>query len=286
MYPRVETKDPIAVRAEAQSVYLTLFPAGDPLFVPKVFGWAIDCFTGNYRDYQPIDARYHDFEHTLQGALCLVRILRGQFLAGARPATSQRMFELALLAILLHDTGYLKRKGDTEGTGAKYTLIHVTRSAEFAEAILREKGYAKHEIAAVQNMIRCTGVNVNLAAIPFTDEVERNLGYVLGTADLLGQMAAEDYIDKLPILYLEFAESARHNDGKMTAGGAFSSAEDLMQRTPLFWEKYVKPKIEKDFLGVYRYLSVPYPDGPSFYLQRIEANMEQLRGRLATAKAA
>ncbi|HVY68637.1 MAG TPA: HD domain-containing protein [Verrucomicrobiae bacterium] len=274
------------MQGEAQSVYLTMFPGGDPLFVPKAFGWAIDCFSGNYRDYQPIDARYHDFEHTLQGTLCLVRIVRGRFLAGAQPVVTRKMFELTLLAILLHDTGYLKHKSDKKGTGAKYTLVHVNRSAEFAATLLAEKGYPETDIAAVQNMIRCTGVNVNLAAIPFRNQLERILGFVLGTADLMGQMAAEDYIDKLPILYSEFAESAQHNSGKMTSGGTFASVEDLLQRTPLFWEKYVKPKIENDFLGVYRFLSVPYPDGPNYYVQRIEANIERLRGRLATAKAA
>ena len=57
-----------------QEAYRALFPQQDRLFVPKVFGWAIDCFTGNYRDYQPIDAHYHDFEHTLQGTLCMIRL--------------------------------------------------------------------------------------------------------------------------------------------------------------------------------------------------------------------
>src|SRR5690606_10931 len=105
------------------------------------------------------------------------------------------MVELGLLAILMHDTGYLKRRDDTGGTGAKYTLIHVERSMEFAAELLRENHFTDSEINAVQNMIRCTGVNVNLAAIPFQSEEERIAGFALGTADLLGQMAAKDYVD-------------------------------------------------------------------------------------------
>ena len=57
-------------------------------------------------------------------------------------------------------------------------------------------------------MIRCTGVNAALSVIPFQSEMEKVAGFALGTADLLGQMAAEDYVDKLPILYAEFAEAA------------------------------------------------------------------------------
>lgn len=286
MYRQVDTKDPTAVEVEVQSAYLSLFPPGDKMFVPKAFGWAIDCFTGNYRDYQAIDARYHDFEHTLQGTLCMVCLLHRRCLARATPVLTQRLFELGLLAILLHDTGYLKKKSDTHGTGAKYTLIHVARSAEFAGGLLKEKGFQPREILAVQNMIRCTGVNVDLASIPFQSDLEQLVGFALGTSDLLGQMAAEDYVDKLPTLYLEFAESARYNAGKMSSAGYFTSAQDLMQKTPLFWEKYVQPKINRDFLGLYKYLNDPYPHGPNHYVDRINANIERLRGRLASVVAA
>src|SRR5664279_6170198 len=123
MYPSVATKDPTAVEAEVQAAYLAMFPKGDLLFVPRVFGWAIECFSGNYHDYQAVDTRYHDFEHTLQGTLCLARLLRGRQAAGAHPQFTPQMFQLALLAILLHDAGYLKKRSDKEGTGAKYTII-------------------------------------------------------------------------------------------------------------------------------------------------------------------
>src|SRR5437763_16389337 len=173
MYPTVVTKDPTAVEVEVQSAYLAIFPDGDRLFVPRVFGWAIECFTGSYKDYQAVDARYHDFEHTLQGTLCMARLLLGRHLAGAKPKLTPRMFQLGLLAILLHDTGYLKKRADTIGTGAKYTVTHVTRSVQFAGQMLEEKGLPIKEIRMVQNMIRCTGVNVNLSLIPFQCEVEK-----------------------------------------------------------------------------------------------------------------
>jgi hypothetical protein len=276
MLPVVDTKDPTAVQVEVQKVYLGMYPGGDRMFVPKVFGWAIDCFTGHYADYQAIDARYHDFEHTLQVTLCLVRLLQRRQVSGGLPATTQQMFELTLLAILMHDTGYLKKQSDTEGTGAKYTQIHVARSADFARQLLAEKGFQTPEINAVQHMIRCTGVNADLKAIPFQQDWERVLGFALATADLLGQMAAPDYVEKLPILFEEFAESARFQTGDPKATGIFKSAADLIQKTPMFWEKYVLPKINEDFQGIYKYLSVPYPDGPNEYLQQIQANINRL----------
>ncbi len=283
MYPPVVTKDPTAVQVEVQAACRAMFSGADPMFVPRVFGWAIECFTGNYRDYQAVDALYHDFEHTLQGTLCLVRLLHGRHRAGAQPRLTQHMFQLGLVAILLHDTGYLKQRGDTEGTGAKYTVVHVHRSAEFAAQLLREKGFSASDIRAVRNMILCTGVNAALSVITFQNELERVLGWALGTADLLGQMAAEDYVEKLPTLYAEFAEAAAYSKERTHFIAMFSSAEDLIQKTPTFWEKIVRTKLDRDFGGLHQFLNDPYPSGPNSYFEQIEANIERLRHRVAAS---
>jgi hypothetical protein len=284
MAAEIDTKQIAEVQREVQSIYNTLFPSGDDTLIENAFGWVNECFTGNYRDYLPIDARYHDLEHTLQVTLCMARLMRGWCLAKGTPVLTQRMFELGLLAILLHDTGYLKKRGDTEGTGAKYTLTHVDRSIEFAAELLAEKNISAMEIKTVQNMIRCTGVNVDLVTIPFQGELDRMTGFALGTADLLGQMAAQDYVEKLPVLYSEFAESAAYNAGKSgTARMMFASADDLLQKTPAFWEKYVRPKLDHDFQGIHRFLNQPYPDGKNDYIVRIEANISRLRQKLESA---
>src|SRR5438034_1965999 len=154
MLAQVDTRIPHEVEGQVRSIYAQLFPQGDLGFVPRAFAWASQCFRGQYADYQPIDARYHDFEHTLQGTLCLARLLYGRHAAGARPLLTQHLFELALLAILFHDTGYLKKRSDTKGTGAKYTITHVSRSAEFAREFLSANGFAPADIEAVRNMIR------------------------------------------------------------------------------------------------------------------------------------
>lgn len=283
MFPRVDTKDPAAVRREVRGIYVSMFPGADPEFVTPAFAWVMDCFRGRYANYQAIDARYHDLEHTLQGTLCFARLLQGYFRAQAKPELTRHMFDLGLVAILLHDTGYLKTKDDTEGTGAKYTLTHVSRSAEFACQLLSEHGFSPESIKSVQNMIRCTGVNVDLSHIPFTSELERNIGFALGTSDLLGQMAAEDYVDKLGILYSEFEESARYNSGKFTSAGAFASAQDLRSKTPMFWEKYVVPKIQGDFQGMHRFLGRPGPSEENEYIMKIRANLARLQKELAEA---
>lgn len=284
MFAPVVTKDLIAVRTEVQAAYLAMFPRGDHEFVARVFGWIADCFAGRYGDYQAIDARYHDLEHTLQGTLCMARLLRCRHETGANPKFSQHLVELGIIGILLHDTGYLKHRHDTAGTGAKYTATHVLRSLEFSHQLLTAKGFSAADIRAVQNMIRCTGIDAFLESIGFESEEERIIGHALGTADLLGQMAAEDYVEKLPVLYEEFQEAARHDRGHTDFITKFGGAHDLMQRTPGFWRDYVLPKLEKDFDGLYRLLNQPQPNGRNWYLEQIEANMEKLKG-LTLAKA-
>ncbi len=134
-------------------------------------------------------------------------------------------------------------------------------------------------------MIHCTGVNANLDTIAFQSEWERILGCALGTADLLGQMAADDYIEKLPILYEELAEAAEHAREKAQSIASFASAEDLMRKTPVFWEHFVQAKLANEFGGLCRFLNDPYPSGPNEYLDRIQANIERLKSRLAAPVA-
>jgi hypothetical protein len=277
MYPSVSTREAAAVAAETQTAYLEMFGEGDRLFVSRAFGWAVECFSGKYADFQAIDARYHDLEHTLQGTLCLSRLLRGRHRAGAKPNMSQRMFELTLLGILFHDSGYLKKRDDTRGTGAKYTLTHVQRSAAFAAEFLGKKGFGANEIKSVQNMICCTGITPPLTAIPFQNEEEKIGGFALATADILGQMAAEDYVNKLPLLYSEFAEAAAFTPKGNDLIKGFSSAADLINKTPAFWDSSVKPKLESEFEGAFRFLNDPYPSGRNDYMDRIEANVEKIR---------
>jgi hypothetical protein len=284
MFSEVDTKKPREVCAETIRIFRGLFPSRNSQRIEEYFDWAGDCFGGRFPGYQEIDAKYHDFEHTLQGTLCFARLLEGYKRAQAAPELQPRAFELGLVAILLHDTGYLKTDSDHEGTGAKYTLTHVARSAEFAEGLLAQKGFPSQEIHSVQNMIRCTGVNADLRSIPFQSDLERAVGSALATADLLGQMAAPDYIDKLGILYQEFEESNQFNR-RAGEPNTFKSADELRTKTPVFWRKYVLSKIENDFGKLYRYLNQPFPNGPNRYLDQIESNISKLQNELDQAKA-
>ncbi len=55
-----------------------------------------------------------------------------------------------------------------------------------------------------------------------------------------------------------------------------------MERTPLFWQKFVRAKLESDFQAVYRFLARPYPHGPNLYIEAVEKNIATIKRRLET----
>ena len=272
MFPIVDTKDAQAVATVARTTLRQLHPQSGTAVIDRLFRDVEDMFNGRYLDYLPLDTRYHDFEHTLQSALCLVQLLEGRSLAAVTPELNARHFETAIAAVLLHDAGYLKLRSDREGTGAKYTFVHVTRSCAFAASYLPTVGFASDEVEAVEQAIRCTGPHSDIARIAFTGEIERFIGCALSSADFLGQMAAPDYVDELGFLFAEFEESDDfyHISPEKRV---FRSLQELIAKTPQFWEEFVLPRINDEYRGVYRYLARPYPDGPNAYMDAVERNI-------------
>jgi hypothetical protein len=272
MFPQVDTKSAPAVAAVVRATFLHAHPAADTTVIDTLFRDVEDMFRGRYLDYLPLEMHYHDFEHTLQAALCFMQLLEGRYRARVTPILDTRHFELAIAAVLLHDTGYLKLKSDRQGTGAKYTLVHVIRSCAFAASYLPTIGFTGAETESVVAAIRCTGPRSDISQLHFSGEVEHFIGCALATADFLGQMAAPDYVDELAFLYAEFEESDDFfntpRDQRL-----YRSVRDLIAKTPVFWEKFVLPKINHDYMGVYHFLADPYPGGPNAYIQAVEQNM-------------
>jgi hypothetical protein len=284
MFPVVDTKDARAVTALVEAKFATMYPGASLQWLRMLFTDMERLFLGKNPDYQKVDIRYHDFEHTLQATLCITLILEGRHNAGVEPRLTPRQFELALSATLLHDAGYLKLRSDTSGTGAKYTFCHVLRSCAFAASYLPTLGASDYEVEAVLGAINCTGPTKNISRLYFREPVERIIGCALATADYLGQMAAADYPDELEILFHEFKESDDFIH-LPASRRAFKSPAELVEKTPLFWKKFVQPKLESDFMAVYRFLALPYPHGPNPYLDAVERNIAKIKRQGAAAAA-
>jgi hypothetical protein len=282
IFPPVDTKSATAVEAFVEEKFATMYPKASLVWLQTIFRDINQHFSGQHPDYAAVDLGYHDLEHTLQACVCLTLLLEGRHYAQVEPRVDARHFELALSAVLLHDAGYLRLRSDNVGTGAKYTFCHVLRSCAFAASYLPTLGANDYEVEAVLGAINCTGPTKEISRLHFRDPVERVIGCALATADYLGQMAALDYPDELEMLFHEFQESDDFIHLSQSRR-AFKSADDLKQRTPMFWQKFVKRKLESDFQAVYRFLARPYPHGDNPYLDAVERNIAKIERRNAAA---
>lgn len=240
-------------------------------FVDSLVDLVGDLFTGHIWDYRPIDLRYHDLAHTAQASCCYLDHVSG-YMRAEELHRVPRELELGLAAILFHDTGFLKAHGDDQGTGAKYTHSHVLRSAALAASLLPPLGFDRAEIDDVVGMIRCTGLNGRADKATFGSELARLAACMVATSDFLGQMAAPDYVAKLPFLFDEFEEADNYNHVPKSKR-VFSSAGQLVSGTAGFWQGFVRPRLETEFSGVYRYLALPAPSRRNPYLDAVERNV-------------
>jgi hypothetical protein len=275
-----DTRDPLAVAGEINLLHRQMFPGVSANYLRPILQRVEDVFAGRYADYQAMDTAYHDLEHTLQATLCCLRILAGHRRADASPTLSPGDFRIALHAMLLHDVGYVKKSGDHEGTGAKFTLIHESRGCDIAQVLLAEEKWAQPDIDRVCALILCTGPRSKLRGSKFGDPAQRLLGQAVCTADFLSQMSDPRYVQKLPDLYAEFVESDRVNHIP-PASRKFKSVDDLYRCTPSFWEDFVCPKLRGECEDVERYLAEPYPDGPNPYLEQVQENIAAVQRLVA-----
>ncbi|MCW5550063.1 MAG: hypothetical protein KIT44_13955 [Opitutaceae bacterium] len=273
MIPPVDTKNAQAVARFVQKKRRELFGPGKSPWLARVLRDVTALFAGKQRDYAAIDLHYHDFEHTLQATVCLVLILEGRHGRRIRPVLKPRDFDLAVAAVLLHDSGYLRLRSDRGGTGARYTFIHELRSSAYAASYLPGIGADVREVDTVVAAIGCTGPRSDVRRIIFPDPLARLTGCVVATADYLAQMAAPDYVAKLPALHREFQES--YDFFRTPRARRYSrSVAELLRRTPAFWRDFVLPKLRRDFGGVYRYLAAPGGSNP--YLAAVAANLARI----------
>lgn len=278
----INTEQPDDVALAVKTVFGKVWGDGSFPLLDKTFSDVTSMFEGRYPGYQAIDMEYHDYEHTLQATVCMAHLLEGRALTNDTPVLEGRNWELAVIATLLHDTGFLKESGDVVGTGAKYTFVHERRSCDFARSYLPGLGLTGEEIEDVCSAIICTGPRSKISEVAFRCEEARIMAFMLVTADYLAQISAGDYLVKLPRLYMEFDESFRQNRIPPEQR-PYSSLHELLMKTPGFWAGYVLPALNEQCGGVYHYLSPPGQPNP--YILAVEANVTELQRRLDAGEA-
>ena len=273
---QVNTTDPAAVSGEVIRIFAVLYPKASTRVLSRSFKDLVRLHHGDYPGYRACDTSYHDLQHTLDVTLAMARLMDGYERSPDRiDILGPKLFGFGVVTALFHDIGYLRRETDTRHkNGAEYTLKHVTRGAKFLEEYLSELGMAKLAPLAAQ-IVHFTGYERPVQKIRLPNPIFRLLGNMLGTADIIAQMADRCYLEKCrDRLFPEFVEGglAARNEADQRPGVRFSSAEDLVVKTPSFY-KTAMARLDDQLAGVYRYAETHF-GGRNLYIETIEKNIK------------
>lgn len=264
----VDMYNPYSVMKEVKNILSLVDPDYGFGTIDRIFKDMIDLFMGRYPGFRGCNCTYHDLLHTTDTFLAMTRLIHGAVLRGNK--FTKKKMDLGISSALLHDTGFIQEKDDTQGTGAKYTLIHIDRSIRFASNYLKKLGFSENDTRFVASILRCTGINVKIETVKFFSKEHEMLGKMLGTADLIGQMGSRVYLEKLPYLYQEFKE------GNVPG---YKDEVDLIIKTIDFYRWTLK-RFKNEFGSVYQFMKEHFKErwgiNENLYITTIEKNMHYL----------
>jgi hypothetical protein len=243
-------------------------------------------FTGRMPGYLGVDTVYHDLQHSQDVVLALARLLAGYERGHPDgPHIGAGRALMAIVTALFHDSGYIRDAGETTiSNGAVFTRNHVTRSARFLAKYLPGVGLGGW-VPIATRIVHFTGYEVPLELLRVADPRDRLVGQLLGTADMLAQMADRCYLEKCrDRLYAEFVlgDVAVH----AAAEGVkvlYGSGLDLLRQTPGFIVATIDSRLGTAFGHGYRHVE-PLFGGDNPYMNAIRQNVDYLQNLARTSR--
>jgi hypothetical protein len=203
-------------------------------------------YSGNFPGYRACNTGYHDFRHAIEAFLAMSRLIHGAVLDSE--SISERQIITALIAAILHDVGYIQEESDAQGTGAKHKADHEQRSMDFLSRHGFKFGLSAEEIAAGRIIILCTDMDTDIKTISFPTPRIELLGKLLGTADLMAQLAERKYLEKLLYLYYECKEAGV---------GDYESELDILRKAVNFYD-FFEERLRTTLGGVDRIMQLHF----------------------------
>lgn len=277
-------------RAMAESIFIICqqeYPEIPARFY-SLFTDTAKLYAGLWPSHEACSTTYHNFTHTLDVCLAASRMIAGWNREEKKRPMAVNHFMTAMAAALFHDTGYIRDKGDLEGLGGKFTLTHVRRSMENARTYLARKKWKKSEVEPVAKIISITDYAqpLDIASVFETTELQV-VAKIVVTADLIAQIAAIDYVQRIDDLFLEFQEAYRF-EGRETLDRkgvtVYESAQEIRCGTVDFYDHFVLPVLNRlDRMD--RYLDAFFSETRNPYQENIRGNLAKLASNEACSTA-
>lgn len=248
--------------------------------IRQAFSEIESAFWGRYPGLLWCDTPYHDLRHSLGTALLMARMVDGY--ARARVAGMPELeYDTAVLAVLLalfHDIGFLRRTSEHHLNGANLIHEHEQRSVDFVKTYLAQGPFA--HLAEQAELIHATNFSQSIAdTLNGLSKTHLLIGQMLGTADLMSQIAGRYYLERC--YYFLFSEFVVAGMDRTTSPSGevvvlYASPEALLCKTPGFFDNVVKRRLDVDFEQASRYIA-PHFDGEDPYREAIRKNLEYLQ---------
>jgi hypothetical protein len=281
----VNLADPQAVANEVCAILARRYGDQHIGVVQQAFADITDAFWGRFPGLLACDTPYHDLRHAFGTSLLMTRMVDGyESVFGSGPqALGAERGTLAVLLALYHDIGFLRAEHEAEINGASLVHEHEERSVVFMRGYLTRGSLAAH--AGSADLIYATDFSKPIDdLIGHLPQDQFVIGQMLGTADLLSQIAGRYYLERCRhFLFSEFV--AAGVDRTVTPSGhtqiLYATPEDLLRKTPGFFNHLVEPRLNADFEKVYRYVSAHFA-GEDPYAASVRRNLDYLQQMIAS----
>ncbi len=238
-------------------------------FVERLYG-------GHEPGWIACDMPYHDLRHAHDAALVTARLLDGCRIDGCDVALESDRAVVSVLLALLHDTGFLRTTAEASRCGPQLAEAHEARSAALAASYLRSTSLAAHaDLAPLIMATRMASSPADLLDGQAGPAV--TIGRVLGSADLLCQLADPRYLERCyHHLYAEMVladpGAARDRDGRPRF--VVEDARAMLARTPVFCEHMALPRLRHGLACVAKHLAAHF-GGSDPYAESIRVNLDR-----------
>jgi len=274
----IDVGDPVAVGEAVTAILSRRYPEENFVIIAKLYNDFGVLYRGELAGFLACDTSYHDMQHVLDVSLAMARLLDGYEIDhAAQDALGPELALLGLVVALFHDSGYIRRAHENVVHGAEYTKIHVSRSAQFMAEYLPTVGLASM-VCSAGKLVHFTGYEYALDQIELPSAKHRIVGALVGTADVIAQMADPAYLEKCrDRLYPEFELGgiARRQLEDGSEQIIYESAEDLLIKTPQFMQATITGRLEGQFGGLYHHIAAHF-GGDNPYMSALAANCRHL----------
>ncbi len=245
-------------------------PSIDVALIREVDNDLISIFSGSYPNFDVNTLPYHNLRHSQMVVLAAARLFHGLHCKHLR-ISPETLFK-GLLAAYFHDTGMLTLEGDQAHSSMQHMAKHETRSILFLDQYVTQKGFAKEISQDCATIIRYTDLDSDPATFAYHSHEIQLAGQVVGSADILAQMADRYYLECLPLLFDE-----------QQAGGInrHDSARELMEHTEKFYHQVVLKRLATTFSSTSQAMQTHFREiyklDRNLYLENIDKNINYLK---------